>query len=73
MPTQRDRRGFLQGVLAAGGVAAGVSGRLEAQQTPGDFAFLPPYARAQSYRSLKQSSYDTTGGNSDRWPIAAGN
>ena len=25
-----------------------------------------------SHRSLKQSSYDTTGGNSDRWPIAAG-
>ena len=33
---------------------------------------LPAYARALDYRSLKQSSYDRTGGNSDRWPIAPG-
>ena len=39
---------------------------------PGEFSFLPQYARAQHYRSLKQSSYDRTGGNSDRWPIAGG-
>jgi hypothetical protein len=73
---QNDRRGFLQGVLAAGGAAAGL-GRAPtvnaaAQQTPGDFAFLPVYARAQAYRSFKQSSYDRTGGNADRWPIPAG-
>jgi hypothetical protein len=72
MAQQSDRRGFLQGVLAAGGLTVGMQGTVEAQQTPGDFSFLPAYARAQSYRSLKQSSYDTTGGNSDRWPIAAG-
>jgi hypothetical protein len=30
---------------------------------------LPDYALAQNYRSLKQSSYDRTGGNNDRWPI----
>jgi D-arabinan exo alpha-(1,3)/(1,5)-arabinofuranosidase (non-reducing end) len=72
MASKNDRRGFLQGVLAAGGLAAAVGGRLEAQQTPGDAAFLPAYARAQRHRSLKQSSYDTTGGNSDRWPIAGG-
>ena len=35
-------------------------------------AFLPFYTRAQNYKSLKQSSYDRTGGNRDRWPIAAG-
>lgn len=34
--------------------------------------FLPPYARAQDHRSLKQSSYDRTGGNADSWPVAAG-
>lgn len=33
---------------------------------------LPLYARAQSYQSLKQSSYDRTGGNRDAWPIAPG-
>ena len=37
-----------------------------------DYRFLPRYARAQDYRSLKQSSHDTTGGNRDFWPIAAG-
>jgi D-arabinan exo alpha-(1,3)/(1,5)-arabinofuranosidase (non-reducing end) len=67
-----DRREFLQGVLAAGGAAAAVGSAVEAQQAPGDAAVLPAYARAQTHRSLKQSSYDTTGGNADRWPIAAG-
>jgi hypothetical protein len=33
---------------------------------------LPNYARTQSYRSLKQSSFDKTGGNADSWPIPAG-
>ena len=33
---------------------------------------LPRYARALNYKSLKQSSFDRTGGNSDRWPIAPG-
>src|SRR5215510_10597399 len=72
MPRQNDRRGFLQCVLAAGGLAAAVRGTAEAQQTPGDYAFLPDYVRTQRCRSLKQSSYDTTGGNTDRWPITPG-
>lgn len=33
---------------------------------------MPAYVRIQSYRSLKQSSYDRTGGNRDAWPIAPG-
>jgi D-arabinan exo alpha-(1,3)/(1,5)-arabinofuranosidase (non-reducing end) len=70
MAAKNDRREFLHGVLAAGGLAAGVTGTVQAQQTPATWAFLPPYARAQMHKSLKQSSYDTTGGNSDRWPIA---
>ena len=45
------------------------------QSSPGapsaSFA-LPEYALAQNYRSLKQSSYDRTGGNGDRWPIEPG-
>ena len=66
-----NRRGFLHGMLAAGALAAArPSGA--AAQTAGEFSFLPMYARAQRYKSLKQSSYDKTGGNSDRWPIAPG-
>jgi hypothetical protein len=38
----------------------------------GDYPFLPRYARAQNYRSLKQSSFDRTGGNADSWPIEPG-
>src|SRR5664279_4651245 len=70
-----DRRGFLHGMLAAGSLAAAVPVAAEAQpasSAAGDLPFLPAYTRAQNYKSLKQSSYDRTGGNSDRWPIAAG-
>jgi len=70
---RNGRRGFLEGLLAAGGMAA-VASPLEAQQqaSGGGQAFLPAYARAQNYRSLKQSSYDRTGGNRDSWQIPAG-
>ena len=70
-----DRRGFLHGMLTAGGLAAAAVVPEEAQAQSGaasEFAFLPAYTRAQNYKSLKQSSFDTTGGNSDRWPIPAG-
>jgi hypothetical protein len=69
-----DRRGFLHGVLAAGTLAAAgpVTAAAAQAQTAGEPAFLPHYARAQRYRSLKQSSFDRTGGNSDRWPVAPG-
>ena len=62
-----DRRGFLLGLA----VAAAVPGQA---QTGADreHDFLPGYARAQKYKSLKQSSFDTTGGNRDYWPIAGG-
>ncbi|MDE3195665.1 MAG: DUF2961 domain-containing protein [Acidobacteriota bacterium] len=66
---QSRRRGFLRAAAAAA-VAQGAA----SAQTPAGSgaAVLPEYARAQNYRSLKQSSYDRTGGNSDRWPIAPG-
>src|SRR5664280_3579517 len=74
-----DRRGFLHGMLAAGGLAAAAPVAAQAQPASSaaspaasDMPFLPAYTRAQNYQSLKQSSYDRTGGNSDRWPIAAG-
>jgi hypothetical protein len=68
------RRGFLGRVLAAAGLA-GVPAAPAAAQTasaaPAN-AILPRYARALDYRSLKQSSFDPTGGNRDYWPIKAG-
>jgi Protein of unknown function (DUF2961) len=71
------RRKFLTNLALAG--AAGAAGAtvaakpLSAAGTPGDGSFrLPEYACAQDYRSLKQSSYDRSGGNSDAWPIAPG-
>ncbi len=70
-----DRRGFLHGMLAAGSLAAAAPAAAQAQPVSGaagDMPFLPAYTRARTYKSLKQSSFDRTGGNSDRWPIAAG-
>src|SRR5215472_7479245 len=69
-----NRRRFMHGLLAASGAAA-TSEDVQAQGSPtasSEAAFLPFYARAQNYKSLKQSSYDRTGGNADRWPIAPG-
>jgi hypothetical protein len=71
------RRRFL-GSLASLGAAGLVA---EAQSAPakasgdsnGETEYrLPEYACVQDYRSLKQSSYDRTGGNADAWPIEAG-
>jgi hypothetical protein len=59
------RRGFL---LGAAGVAT--AGPLSAQSVAP--ARIPEYALAQDYRSLKQSSYDRTGGNADSWRIEPG-
>ena len=77
--SNHGRRDFLQGVLAAGSLAAAPEALQTRMPAPAQAlaqtasaALLPAYARAQSYRSLKQSSYDTTGGNSDSWPIPAG-
>jgi len=66
------RRGFLRRMLSLGGLSAAGAAAQQAQAGAGEYGFLPRYARSQSYKSLKQSSYDRTGGNSDRWPIPAG-
>ena len=69
------RRGFLQrlaGLAGLSAVAARPAAAQGQQRRDGDYRFLPRYARAQNYQSLKQSSYDRTGGNSDRWPVAPG-
>ncbi len=72
--TTNNRRGFLHRMLAGGGLAAAAAAEPQAQSRGAgqDFQFLPAYTRAQNYKSLKQSSYDRTGGNRDSWNIPAG-
>lgn len=66
------RRGFLQRLMAVAGASA-VPAAAAAQEQAGAAELpLPKYARAQSYRSLKQSSHDRTGGNADFWRITPG-
>ena len=64
------RRKFL--TRLAGVSAIGVAPMAAASPSSPGPSLLPSYARTLDYRSLKQSSFDRTGGNSDRWPIAAG-
>lgn len=73
-PSKVVRRRFLGGALAlsAAEAAARAQSSGAAQPSAGESVQLPEYALAQPYRSLKQSSYDTTGGNNDRWPVAPG-
>lgn len=70
---QDGRRSFVQKLMALGGLAALPAGARAQQARPAaGQVSLPTYVRAQDYRSLKQSSFDRTGGNGDRWPIQAG-
>lgn len=69
------RRRFLQRLGAWAGVTAAVPAVTKAQARPAAASaadFLPKYALAQNYKSLKQSSYDRTGGNADRFQVKAG-
>jgi hypothetical protein len=68
------RRKFLANLALAGAAGATVAAKqasAASTSSGGDF-HLPEYACAQDYRSLKQSSYDRTGGNADNWPMAPG-
>jgi hypothetical protein len=68
------RRNFLARAAAfcLGGTAASAQ-NVKTDRPPAEGSHrLPEYACAQGYRSLKQSSYDRTGGNADSWPIGAG-
>jgi len=70
-----DRRGFLQRLMSAAGLAAAPAAAQAAPPQNASAAgapILPVYTRAQSYKSLKQSSFDRTGGNRDFWTIPAG-
>ena len=60
------RRGFLRRLTTFAGLSAAVPVAANAQQSAaGGAVSLPEYARAQSHTSLKQSTYDRTGGNRD--------
>jgi hypothetical protein len=78
MSSQIHRRSFLASIGGAAGVAAlgGLPASAAAQSAstlPGSGPLpLPAYARAQNYKSLKQSSFDRTGGNRDSWRIEPG-
>ncbi|HVP48285.1 MAG TPA: glycoside hydrolase family 172 protein [Bryobacteraceae bacterium] len=68
------RRSFLQrlgGLAGFYGLAAAPSSA-QGRAGSGEPPFLSRYARAQNYKSLKQSSFDRSGGNEDYWPMAAG-
>ena len=70
------RRNFLGRLAMLGGAAVGSAAvAAQGQNMPrmeGGQYRLPEYACAQDYVSLKQSSYDRTGGNGDSWPVPAG-
>ncbi len=71
-----SRRRFVQSLASTAGLAgfasiAGAQSTAPSQQG-GGADFLPAYARAQRFRSRKQSSHDVTGGNQDYWNIKSG-
>jgi len=66
------RRNFLRRIPGIAAIAATPAmAQTVSNSGPAD-RVLPPYARAQNYRSLKQSTYDRSGGNDDARPIAPG-
>jgi hypothetical protein len=68
------RRRFLKTLLSGTGIAAAAAvPSLGAEQKPSITSDrLPWYVRKQSYQSLKQSTYDRSGGNADARSIAGG-
>ncbi len=72
--TAAPRRRFLQRLGAWAGVTAAVpaASKAQAPAAAASADILPNYALAQKHKSLKQSSYDRTGGNADRFQIKAG-
>jgi hypothetical protein len=71
MPDTPRRRAFLTSLP---GAALLTAGQASAQNTPASAspATLPDYALLQNHKTLKQSSFDRTGGNHDSWRIAPG-
>lgn len=75
------RRSFLSRLAGVAGFTA-LAGGFPAAAPPAlaskrrndveQFDILPACTIVQDYKSLKQSSYDRTGGNADSWPLEAG-
>jgi hypothetical protein len=73
MPTPSNgRRTFLQRILGATGLAAAAPQAHAQTRATASETYLPKYARAHDYKSLKQGSWDRTGGNHDSWNIPGG-
>jgi hypothetical protein len=72
--TPAPRRGFLRRLAGLTGFGAAAAAAQNLQQPSRSSAepALPAYARAQNAKSLKQSSYDRTGGNADSWRVEPG-
>ena len=68
------RRSFLRRLLSGGGLLAAASPVAMRAQSIGSTGSdeLPSYLRPQRYKSLKQGTWDRTGGNADYRPIAPG-
>ena len=66
------RRNFITSLPGAAALLA--SGQAVAQTASTNITppALPSYALLQNYKTLKQSSFDTTGGNRDFWHISPG-
>src|SRR5690242_6460627 len=70
---QPPRRGFLRKLAGLTGFgAAAAAAQTPSQSSAAGEGLVPSYARAQNCKSLKQSSFDRTGGNADSWRIAPG-
>src|SRR5438105_14292304 len=69
--SEAPRRNFLRRMAGVAGLSAAAA-QGQQRQGAGDHPFLSHYARAQNYKSLKQSSFDRTGGNDDYWPMEPG-
>lgn len=71
MPDTPRRRNFLTSSIT--GAVAAITPfsalRLEGQTPNSQTADIPDYARLRNYKSLKQSSFDRTGGNRDAYHI----
>jgi len=73
MPTSdAPRRSFLRRLAGFAGLPVAAAAQSQQREGGGENRFLSRYARAQDYKSLKQSSFDRSGGNADYWPMAPG-